>query len=238
MEFMLYICNMNENNQKAIIGRIKYLITLSGKSQAEFARMLSIDPSNLSKHLSGKLAVSDSLINRIVVDMGVSKQWLKEGTDVPYSKNAGAGLPVVDMPRRQTGGGAGIPVYDIDVTAGCTPLEALLTTDRITGYVSLPRLSPDTLIVRVSGDSMVPDIIDGGMIALRRVMNIDNIFWGQIYVVVTDDFRLVKYVRRHPENPGKVVLHSANPNYDDMEVERRDIRAMFRVEAIINCRIC
>lgn len=229
---------MKENNQQSVIGRIKYLIKLSGKSQAEFARMLSIDPSNLSKHLSGKLAVSDALINRIVVDMGVSKQWLKEGEDVPFSKNAGMALPVVDMMQEQGRRSDGIPVYDIDVTAGCTPLEAQLTSDRITGYVSLPRLSPDTLIVRVSGDSMTPDIIDGGMIALRPVVNTETIFWGQIYVVVTDDFRLVKYVRRHPSNREKVILHSANPNYDDMEVDRADIRAMFRVEAIINCRIC
>ncbi|MDE6266564.1 MAG: XRE family transcriptional regulator [Muribaculaceae bacterium] len=229
---------MKDNNQQAIIGRIRYLIKLSGKSQAEFARMLSIDPSNLSKHLSGKLAVSDSLINRIVVDMGVSKQWLRDGDDVPFSKNAGMVLPVMDQPAEQGRPNGGIPVYDIDVTAGCTPLEMQLTADRITGYVSLPRLSPDTLIVRVSGDSMTPDIIDGGMIALRPVVNTDTIFWGQIYVVVTDDFRMVKYVRRHPELREKVVLHSANPNYDDMEVDRSDIRAMFRVEAIINCRIC
>ncbi|MDE7154026.1 MAG: XRE family transcriptional regulator [Muribaculaceae bacterium] len=229
---------MKENNQQSVIGRIKYLIKLSGKSQAEFARMLSIDPSNLSKHLSGKLAVSDALINRIVVDMGVSKQWLKDGEDLPFSKNAGVALPVVDMLQEHGRRADGIPVYDIDVTAGCTPLEAQLTADRITGYVSLPRLSPDTLIVRVSGDSMTPDIIDGGMIALRPVVNTDTIFWGQIYVVVTDDFRLVKYVRRHPTNHDKVILHSANPNYDDMEVNRDDIRAMFRVEAIINCKIC
>lgn len=235
---MLYICNMNENQQQSVLGRIKYLIKSSGKSQAEFARMISIDPSNLSKHLSGKLPISDALINRIVVDMGVSKLWLKEGKDVPYSKNAGVALPVVDMMQDMQGRSGGIPVYDIDVTAGCTPLEAQLTADRISGYVSLPRLSPDTLIVRVSGDSMTPDIIDGGMIALRPLMNPDTIFWGQIYVVVTDDFRLVKYVRRHPDNPDKVILHSANPNYDDMEVNRADIRGMFRVEAIINCKIC
>lgn len=235
---MLYICNMKENNQQAIIGRIKYLINLSGKSQAEFARQLSIDPSNLSKHLSGKLAVSDSLINRIVVDMGVSKQWLRDGDDVPFSKTAGVAVPVVDMPQEQERKSDGIPVYDIDVTAGCTPLEAQLTTDRIVGYMSLPRLSKDTLIVRVSGDSMTPDIMDGGMIALRPVVNTDTIFWGQIYVVVTEDFRLVKYVRRHPHSTDKVILHSANPNYDDMEVDRSDILAMFRVEAIINCRIC
>ena len=229
---------MDTQKQHDIIGRIKYLIKRSGKSQAEFARMLSIDPSNISKHLSGKLTVSDSLINRIVVDMGVSKQWLKDGEDTPFSKNAGVALPLLDLAAAPSPQTTGIPVYDIDVTAGCTPLEAQLTADSITGYLSLPRIARDALIVRVSGDSMTPDIIDGGMIAIRPITNVDTIFWGQIYVVVTPDFRLVKYVRKHPSNPDIVVLHSANPFYDDMEIPRTDIRAMFRVEAIINCKIC
>ena len=70
--------------------------------------------------------------------------------------------------------------------------------------------------------------------AIRPVSDSGYIFWGQIYVIVLDDYRLVKYLRRHPSDPGLVVLHSANPEYDDMDVARADLRRLFVVEAILN----
>lgn len=206
----------------------------TGMSQAALAKRLAIDPSNLSKHLSGRLAISDSLINRIVVDLGVSKQWLRDGVGLPFDRNTlhrsdSAASGVTLNPP----GTPGIPVYDIDVTAGCSELSAMFTDDRVIGTVTIPRLDSHSVIVRVSGDSMQPVINDGDSIALRRLSDPRVIYWGQIYVVVLDDYRMVKYLRRHPD-PGKVILRSANPSYDDIEVDRTDIRALYLVESILN----
>ena len=55
-----------ENEAK--IERIKTLMENFGVTQSEFAKRISIDASNFSKHLTGKLPVSDSLISRIVAD--------------------------------------------------------------------------------------------------------------------------------------------------------------------------
>ena len=85
---------------------------------------------------------------------------------------------------------------------------------------------------------MCPEIADGGFIAIRPIKNLDTIFWGHIYVVVTEDYRLVKYVRRHPSDDSFIVLHSANPDYDDMEIKRKSVLNLFYVEAILNCKIC
>ena len=56
-----------------IISRIKYLIKELNFRQTEFAKKIGVDTSNLSKYMNGRLPVSDSLINRIVVNFGVSK---------------------------------------------------------------------------------------------------------------------------------------------------------------------
>lgn len=221
-------------SQETVVDRLRYLIRQSKMTQAQFAQRISIDPSNLSKHLSGKLPVSESLINRIVVDMGVSKQWLKEGRDVPFAKGIHAQEVMVERPvevlplRRE-----GVPVYDIDVTAGCAELSRMFTEDRIVGVVDLPQLNRSCSIVRVNGDSMSPVIMNGGFIAIRPLVEKRNIFWGQIYVIVMEDYRMVKYLRRHTESD-KVILHSANPAYDDMEVLREDIIDLYLVESIIN----
>lgn len=223
-------------SQDTLLGRVRYLVdnVLAQYSQAEVARRIGIDPSNMSKYMAGKLPVSRSLLNKFVVELGVSKEWLFDGEGVPYEKPTAAekidGSEVTVVEKR------GIPVYDLDVTAGCHPLDRLLTEDRVAGFVDLPRINRDSVIVRVSGDSMEPKIIDGGYVAIRPVKSVANIFWGQIYVIVMEDYRMVKILRRHPSNPDMVVLHSENPNYDDMDVNRGDIQNLFLVETIINCK--
>ena len=226
----------NHRQNETIVDRIRYLIEQSRLSQAQFARRIGIDPSNLSKHLSGRLTVSEALINRIVVDFGVSKQWLRDGTDVPFAKEPHATEIAVDTPVKiltTTPQRQGAPVYDIDVTAGCTELSRMFTQDRIIGVIDLPQLNPNGCYVRVSGDSMDPVVKNGGLIGIRPITDRRNIFWGQIYVIVMEDYRMVKYLRRHSDSD-KVILHSANPEYDDMEVSRKDIIGLYLVESILN----
>ena len=220
-------------NQEAIIDRIRYLIGQQRMSQACFARRLSMDPANLSKHLNGKLPLTRGFVNRIAIDVGVSRDWLAEGRGLPFDKPSPmpdvAGVPAV-------GSAAGVPIYDIDVTAGCTELSRQFTTDRIIGSMQLPDVSPEGVIVKVSGDSMEPDVPDGSFIAIRQVSDLSCIFWGQIYVVVLDDFRVVKRVRRHPDSR-MVILRSANSCYDDMEVAVDKIRRLYMVEAILTLKL-
>ncbi len=224
------------SSQESIADRIRYLIRQSRMTQAQFAQFISVDPSNMSKHLSGKIPITDGLINKIVVDMGVSKKWLRDGEDVPFAKPCHGdemSLPVSPASRIVDEARKGIPVYDIDVTAGHSELNRMFTSDRIMGYMDLPSLNPDSIIVRVSGDSMKPVIENGSFVAIRKVSDSGIIFWGQIYIIVTDDYRMVKYLRRH-EDKDYVVLHSANPDYDDIDLPRKAINGLFLVETILN----
>ena len=59
--------------QEEIISRIKYLMSEMRMKQNAFAQRIGTDVSNFSKQLNGKLQVSDSLINKIVVNVGISK---------------------------------------------------------------------------------------------------------------------------------------------------------------------
>lgn len=208
-----------------ILARIRYLVRLSRHTQAEFGRKVNVDPANLSRILSNKLPVSDSFINKLVVNLGVSKQWLLTGNDVPFAK--------VNETAVTTKENKGAPVYDIDVTAGCMPLSRMFTEEHIIGYFNLPGVNPEYPLVRVTGNSMAPKLNPGCYIAIRPINNLNTIAWGQIYVVVLEDYRLVKYIRRHSDND-YVTLHSANPDYDDMEVKRSDIVGLYLVESIFN----
>jgi len=207
-----------QHQQVEVAARIRRIMSEAGLSQAEFARSIGIDPSNLSKSLTGRNPITDTLVNRIAVETGVSKRWLCTGD--------GAMSPEPKMP-------AGSPVYDIDITAGAVELSRVFAHEEIVGFINLPEVPAGCPIVRVSGDSMMPVIHNRSLLAIRRIESLSTIYWGQIYVVVLDDYRMVKYLRRSAD-PSKVVLHSANPAYDDMEVDRSEIRALFLVETVIN----
>lgn len=207
-----------------VVDRIKYLINLKRYNQSSFGKAINVDSATVSRILSRRKAPSESFINRIVVDLGVSKRWLTEGTDVPFPKGGDGHSSEKNL---------GAPVYNIDVTAGTTPLSRMFTDERIIGRVCLPGLNPELPIVRVSGNSMVPKLNPGCFISIRPISLDAPISWGQIYVVVLPDYRLVKYVRRNAD-PELITLHSANPDYDDIEVRRSDIEGLYLVENVIN----
>ena len=221
---------MEKEKNAEIIDRIKYLMKEMGLKQVQFAERIGVDTSNLSKYLNAHMPLSESFLNRLVVNLGVSKEWLLDGTDLPFGKT-----PVrVDGEVVASANGGGTPVYDVDVTAGvASGRNELFASENIVGWVNLPNMSPNCRIVRVSGDSMAPVINDGDFVAVREVSNPNQIYWGQIYVVQLDDFRLVKYLRRHSD-PNMVVLRSENPNYDDMDVRRSDIHEMLLVQHVLH----
>ena len=221
---------MEKEKNAEIIDRIKYLMKEMGLKQVQFAERIGVDTSNLSKYLNAHMPLSESFLNRLVVNLGVSKEWLLDGTDLPFGKT-----PVrVDGEVMASPNGGGTPVYDVDVTAGvASGRNELFASENIVGWVNLPNMSPNCRIVRVSGDSMAPVINDGDFVAVREVSNPNQIYWGQIYVVQLDDFRLVKYLRRHSD-PNMVVLRSENPNYDDMDVRRSDIHEMLLVQHVLH----
>ena len=220
---------MEKEKNAEIIDRIKYLMKEMGLKQVQFAERIGVDTSNLSKYLNAHMPLSESFLNRLVVNLGVSKEWLLDGTDLPFGKT-----PVrVDGEVMASANGGGTPVYDVDVTAGvASGRNELFASENSVGWVNLPNMSPNCRIVRVSGDSMAPVINDGDFVAVREVSNPNQIYWGQIYVVQLDDFRLVKYLRRHSD-PNMVVLRSENPNYDDMDVRRSDIHEMLLVQHVL-----
>ena len=196
-----------------IISRIKYLIKELNFRQTEFAKKIGVDTSNLSKYMNGRLP--------------------EKGTDIPFAKHSSPSITTVPASEVETIS-MGTPVYDIDVTAGTMPRARMFSDDLVVGHINLPDIiNENCRIVRVSGDSMSPVIRSGDLIAVRELSNTQYIFWGQIYVVLLDDFRLVKYVRRHAD-PDMVILRSENPNYDDMEIHRADIRELMMVQNIIH----
>lgn len=210
------------DNREAILERLRNYRQSRGFTQAHLARQLGINPGNLSRILNGTVPLSEGFVNRLVVELGLSKTWLLKG-DGPMMADS-----VVP---------SGAPVYDIDITAGPLPQTRDFTQEHVVGHVNLPGIPPGVVVVTVNGDSMTPVIRNGAYLAIRQVPTEPPYLWGQIYVVVLDNYRVVKYLRRNRDRDGWAILHSANPEYDDIDIPLREIRNLFLVEAVLDMNL-
>jgi len=215
------------------VDRLKYLHSISHKTQARFAKLINIDPASMSKVLTGKMPMTEAFVNRVVVNLGVSKKWLLTGEGVPFEKGNSMDMPD-NTPAQAQIHPKGAPVYDIDVTAGCLPLSSQFTRATVLGYIDMPNLNPGSPVVRVSGDSMQPRIPDGSYIAIRPIKDTSLIAWGATYVIELEDYRLVKIIRKCKNDNTKIILHSLNPDYDDIEVNREAVLRLYLVESVVN----
>lgn len=125
----------------------------------------------------------------------------------------------------------GTPYYDIDVTAGdFSSIDAII--DRApTEYYDIPGMRSDA-IVNVFGDSMDAAIKSGDKIAISKIT--DNSFYnfGAIYVVVTKEQRLLKYLKAHPSDK-HFLLVSENEFYDPIEIPRKKVLELWIVDQIL-----
>jgi phage repressor protein C with HTH and peptisase S24 domain len=95
----------------------------------------------------------------------------------------------------------------------------------------------DLQVVRANGDSMAPCINDGDRVTIRRMTDMDEILYGQVYLVVTQNYTMLKRVKRYaPDEDNYVILHSDNPNYDDMKTHKSKILALYLVEHVFSFR--
>jgi phage repressor protein C with HTH and peptisase S24 domain len=110
-----------------------------------------------------------------------------------------------------------VPYYDIDVTAGNVQLfqdNNQMPLD----YYTVPKEIQDVdFCFKVRGDSMYDKILPGAIVFVKQIIDISVIEFGQVFIVITEEQRMVKYVRRHPIRPDDMVLlRSHNNHYDDI----------------------
>lgn len=131
----------------------------------------------------------------------------------------------------------GTPVYDIDGTCGTDERDMQFANDSIIGSVNLPGISKSAKIITANGDSMEPVVHDGSRVVLREIFGWDDIFYGQIYLILMEEYRMIKYIRRYEKDEENyIILRSENPKYDDMKIHKDKIKKLFIVENILSVK--
>ena len=163
----------------------------------------------------------------------LNMDWIKTGEGSPIIPIQDKAIQVYSSDIKE-GVYAGTLVYDVDATCGTEVRDIDFTDDNIIGSVDLPEISKSSKIIRANGDSMEPKIYDGSRIVIREIMNWSDIFYGQIYLIVMDEYRMIKYIRRYEQDEDNyIILRSENKKYDDIKLNKKKIRKLFIVENIL-----
>lgn len=131
----------------------------------------------------------------------------------------------------------GALIYDIDATCGIDGRDIDFADERVIGSIEAPEINPNSKIIFATGDSMTPLITSGDRIVVRKIESWDYFNYGQVYVIITNGYRFIKRIRKHPTNPENfILLRSENKEYDDIDLPKQEIVHLFIVENILSIK--
>ena len=191
----------------------------------EVLRFKQINVNRASK----KLSIPQRTLNRQVNEDGnISMDLLYALLDhfpeiSPLWLLLGEGEMLQDSAPRTT---VSIPFYnDLPLSAGYR--EAFDPgRENPTSYISFPNSGAD-FFFPVSGTSMEPDINDGDIVGVKRVEREEGIVHGDVYMIVTNDARMIK--RCYHDNNDPNLIWCVSPNYPSFPINKNDVCALFKV---------
>ena len=214
--------------------RLRLIRNELGLTQEALAQKLGIGKSALSMIETGRASLSERNKNIIVQELNVNPEWLETGQWQMFFEQRPEAVFTNRTDRRLPP--QSVPLYNIEGTAGLVPLFLDRESVRPVDYIHIPNLPRCDGAIYVVGDSMYPLLKSGDIVLYKQVSGIENIFWGDMYLLSIDidgeEYVTVKYIQKS-ENEGCVKLVSQNPHHADKEVPVERIRALAFVKASI-----
>lgn len=218
-----------------IIDRIRQYLDFKGISDYRFEKELSLSKGYINK---AKNPTSDVLMKICGIYTDISPEWLVTGKG-EMIKNAEREQKTIEISESAISETKrkGALIYDIDATCGLSGRDIEFTDEKVIGSIDAPEINPDSKIIFATGDSMLPLIASGDRVVIRKIESWDYFNYGQVYLIITNEYRLIKRVRRHPKDADNLILlRSENPNYDDIDLPKREIIHLFIVENILSIK--
>lgn len=219
-----------------------------GLNPKQFAEKLGENPSNYYQMEAGNRKIGKHKSNELVRLLNLNPKWFEEGEGEMFApkleasvsssegkmliKGEKAKLYLSQLPDKDAE--LYIPYYDVEITAGRIELYFDDVEEIPEGYIYAPQYR-DCIACHVKGNSMYDRIFPGSRLYVYHLSNKKYIDFGQIYLVVLDGYRLLKYIFPHPSDDTKVRLVSHNKaEYPDWDVEKADILNLFLVKGYEN----
>lgn len=196
--------------------RINQALTLSKKKPTDLAKELGISRSSVSEMLSSPGEAPTKYIAAASKLTGYLSEWLTTGNGLQRKESNKHGS---SASSDDGSSGKIIPVFDTIAHAGMSIVQEAQDPYSIPHEtVNTGTLFRDaSAAMRVYGDSMFPKYQAGCMIALKEILDKDNIVYGEDYVVETSEQRVLKRLQKSEKGDEYIELASINPQKDARE---------------------
>lgn len=198
-----------------------------GGNKAQFAKRLGVTPQAISTWLSRSTFDKELIFAKCEF---ISPEWLLTGEGSMLREEGNVHKEVVEYPAvNQNFRGA--PYFNVDFIGGFDWVEND-QTHKPDFYINYPPYNKEGVVwVNLTGHSMEPEISNGDIIALRLMETpIEHLPSGEIYAIITEDYRTVKRIRLS-ERPGFVWLIPSNKSeeFQKQEIPISIIRKVYAV---------
>lgn len=212
----------------SILSRIQEIVTKEGTTLTAMERSIGASKGVLSRAIANGTDIQSKWIQGVVENYpSYSADWLITGRGAMLKADEESiKSPNINQNYE------GVPYYNVDFIGGFD----FVSNDQThlpDFYINYPPYNKEGVIwCNLTGHSMEPEISNGDIIAVKEVNSpIEYLPAGEIYGIVTDDFRTVKRIRISKENKGFVRLIPSNksPEYCEQEIPIEIIRRVYAV---------
>ena len=200
---------LNKENKEDIVERLDLARRNKGLTYKDIATYIGISPEGARSSFHRK-SLNEQKINLLVAALGINEEWLITGNgemfltedQINENKKQAFALPsnyqVIEEMRNDIRSKnettKGVPFYDVEFRAG---FELVMEDQRVNPEYTIydPIYKGCDAVVPAFGDSMTPVIHSGDKIGIKKIA-LDKILFGQIYAILTEEWRTIKYIRK------------------------------------------
>lgn len=201
---------MDNSIKERVVAVLKHI----GMNVNRASKFLGVPQRTLNRQVNEGGNISMEIVYAILNNVPeISPAWLIAGE--------GAMLVGEEAPKVCT-----IPFYD-DLPLSAGHRDAFdPTREKPSAYISIPTSQAD-FYFPVSGNSMEPEFNDGDIVGVKRVDRSEGIVHGAVYMVVTNENRMIK--RCYHDNNDPNLIWCVSPNYPSFPINKNDVCALFKV---------
>lgn len=218
--------------------RLKELLKVLDIKNKDFAVKISKTPNYISMLITNTKKINGKfLLNITKVYPDVNIKWLEFGEGEMFlnktNNNTVEEYPL-EYKKPEISEHKGVPYYDVDFIGG---FDLVLNEQSIIPkfYIDFKPFNDADFWVNITGKSMSPFISHGDIVALKKINSWkDFILFGEIYALVTDEFRTVKIVGKGKDNKHlRLIPYNKSIEFSEQQIPKRLINHLFRVKGSI-----
>lgn len=130
----------------------------------------------------------------------------------------------------------GIPLVSVKAVGGFAGSDFSIQKQDIEAYYVIPKFRNRDVdfLIEVAGDSMMPRIFPGDIIACSIIHNPQFIQWNKTYLISSEEQgMIVKRLKKSHEKDSYLAV-SDNPDYEPFDIPKRDIMGLALVVGLIH----